>query len=440
MAGQYGRSRARWRLAGGPGLATFEKTSELERPTEEIRLRVTSSKLWLLWLGLLCAACSRSGLGLPDEQHRCLAIAGGRYELSAKVKLDRTDILFLIDTSSSMAAEIEQIRHQLVDVIVPEIRLQVSDPQLGVAVFSDFGEAQVGERSHPYELMQPVTEDIDAVLEATRAIELEFGGDTPESHLEALYQVATGDGLGVYVEPNLDCPDDTHAGVCFREGSFPVVMLFTDAPMRNVRGISRDGIVASEPGDDPNAPDTPFVPYLRKYEETMGALQAQNIRVLGLWSRADEEGLDDLRRIVMDSGALDAQGQPVVIDIGETGSQLGQGVVSSLASVSSGTRHELQLVLEDADETDALDPRTLVTGVRALRAEPLGFARAEGDRFVDVRTGTQVFFEVSFDGTRAPATLQGERFPLRLSVQSSDGVVVSEEIVDVIAQAQCAEP
>jgi hypothetical protein len=390
---------------------------------------------------LLLAGCSRAELTAPDTFHPCVALDPdglSRREISTRVNIDRSDIVLLVDTSSSMADEIERIRNQLVDVLVPEIYKRVSDARLGVAVFSDFGERQLGERSHPYQLMLPMTDDIGRVLDATRRIQLEYGGDTPESQLEALYQVATGDGLGVYVDEGPKCAEGGRGGVCFRSGSFANVMLFTDAPMRGVVGLQPDGSLSWFETLDLGM-EAPFIPYQRKYEETIDALRAENIRVLGLWS-GQGEGLDDMRRVARDTGAVDAAGEPIVLDIGSEGQALGTGIVQALESLSSGARLEVAMEMYDANLGDGLDPRALVTEVRALRAEPADGAVPAGDHFEQVRTGTRVYFEIVFDGSRLPSAAFERRFPMGLQVRADDGSLLSEQTVDLIVlpDGQCA--
>jgi hypothetical protein len=336
-----------------------------------------------------------------------------------------------------MAHEIERIREQLADVLVPQIDERVSDAQLGVAVFSDFGERELGEQSHPYVLLQAITPDVDRVVAATERIELEWGGDSPETQLEALYQVATGEGLGIYVDPGPECPAGSRGGVCFRPGTFAIVMLFTDAPMRNVVGIQPTG----EPSPVEFAGelmDVPYIPYSRGYEETLEALGEAGIHVVGLWSGATE-GLDDMRRVVRDSGSVDAAGQPIVFEIGGRGEELGDGVIRGFEAITSEARYDLQLELADADLEDGVDPRVLVTSVRALSADPAEGAVPAGDRFTSVSAGTRVTFELVFDPSTLPRAAFEQRFPLTLRVVANDGTVLSTETVDVVIGADaCA--
>jgi hypothetical protein len=390
-------------------------------------------------LAAAVGGCSRTPLLSPEPLHPCVPVDPDRPStqiVSAEVDIDRSDILFLVDNSNSMFGEIERIRSQLTDVLVPQIYERVSDARLGVAVFSDFGERQVGERSHPYQLLLPVTDRVDDVLDAVERIELEFGGDNPESQLEALYQTATGEGLGVFIEPGPECADDGRAGVCFRSGSFAIVMLFSDAPMRSVLGIMRSG-EPSRVEVEGGVMNEPFIPVRREYDETIEALKEFSIRVVGLWSGdVDADGVDDMRRVSRDTGALDEAGQPIVFDIGRNGEQLGAGVIGGLEAITAGSRHEVSLELADADLQDGVDPRALVTGIRALRLEPGDGGTAAGDRFVDVRSGTRVFFELTFDASGLPRTELDQRFPLRVSALASDGTRLSDETVDLVIAAE----
>lgn len=391
---------------------------------------------------LALAGCSRSVLGVPDPEHRCLALepeTDSAREVTAEISIDRSDFVFLVDNSSSMADEIARIREQLADVLVPRIYDRVRDARLGVAVFSDFGERRLGVRSHPYVLLQPMSDDIDEVLAATRAIELEFGGDTPESQLEALYQVATGEGLGGYVEKGPDCPGGGRGGVCFRPGSFANVLLFTDAPMRGVVGIQPDGTPSIWETLDLGM-EAPYVPYERKYDETLEALKAENIRVVGLWS-GQGEGIDDMRRVVQESGGINSDGEPIVLDIGTEGEGLGEGVVQALESLRSGARLTVNLELYDADPADGLDPRVLVSEVVPLRVEPEGLGFAVGDHFEEVQAGTEVVFQVRFDTRPLPPAGYERRFPIGMAVRASDGTVLSDQTFDlfVAPAGQCVE-
>jgi hypothetical protein len=229
------------------------------------------------------------------------------------------------------------------------------------------------------------------------------------------------------------CPNETRGGVCFREGSFAVIMLFTDAPMRNVQGATRDGELIPESPFDPRGRDVPFIPYLRQYDETIEALTAEQIRVIGLWSGGGR-GIEDMWRVARDSGALDQDQLPIVYDIGRTGDGLDAGVFESLERVTQGVRLDVLVNLYDADPSDRLDPRELVVAVRPVAAVPLGQTRIDvpGERFRDVATGTEVTFEITIDPRLLPDAARGERFPLGVVIEGDDGTHLHEERVDLL--------
>jgi hypothetical protein len=388
-------------------------------------------------VALLFAACSRSALTLSDALNPCLTLLPNSlstHEVKAKINLDRTDIFFLIDNSVSMGDEIDEIRRRLLDDLVPRIRQEVSDPTIGVGVFADFSGEMENLSSHPYQMLQPLTDDVDEVASAMKGITLEFGGDEEESHLEALFQAATGDGLGVYVPKQEACEPGTQGGACFRDGAFRVIMLFTDARMRSVKGLLPDGSTAPESGDDPAGVNKPFLPNIRTYDETIDALRKKNVRVLGLWSGTNG-GIDDLQRVARDTGALDEDGKPIVFDIGREGTALGDGVLGTLRSVASGLRRTVDLTIEDGDPEDGLDARALVKAVRAVSSAPVDGATPQGERFTNARAGTLLNFEVVLDTSIVPSTAFDQRFPLKLSVVSSDGTRVWQEMLDVVVAA-----
>jgi hypothetical protein len=388
-------------------------------------------------LGSGLAACSRTPLLSPAPLHACLPIDPSGVSsriVSADVQLVRSDILFLVDNSASMEDEIDRIRKQLRDVLAPQIRARLPDSDLALAVFSDFG-SYMGAPSHPYLLLQPMTEDEEQVRTATKEIDLEYGGDEAESQLEALYQAATGKGYGIYIKAKTDCPPETHGGVCFRNGSFAIVLLFTDAPMRNVTGLLPSGNLAPEEPFDRFSADAPYIPYVRTYDETIEALNKEHIHVLGLWSGTGG-GLDDMRRVARDTEAVDESGEPIVFDIGPKARALGDGVVSTIAALTAAVSIDVRLVALDGDPEDGLDPTTLITSVRAMRAEPADGAVPDGERFAKVHTGTRVFFEVEFDTSSLPPTDAAQRYPLALQVEGVDGTLLSQQTLDLVVAAR----
>ncbi len=141
------------------------------------------------------------------------------------------DVFINMDVTGSMADEINNLRAALSGEIIPAIQAQVPDTEFGAGSFADFPLAPYGDplTDQPFRLLQPITANITDVQIAVGTYVAAGGSDGPESNIEALYQIATGEGLvgpaPTSVAPNMD----GIGGVGFREGSFPIVVSITDA-------------------------------------------------------------------------------------------------------------------------------------------------------------------------------------------------------------------
>lgn len=157
------------------------------------------------------------------------------------------DVFFNVDTTGSMAGPIANLQSSLVSVMA-SIQAGVDDTQVGVGSFEDFpvdGYGDVncnGTADQPFTLMQAITDSIPMAQAAANLLALGgpggppigCGADGPESNVEALYQIATGDGLLGPQPTFVAVNHDGLGGVGFREGSLPVVIPITDA-------LSHDG-------------------------------------------------------------------------------------------------------------------------------------------------------------------------------------------------------
>jgi hypothetical protein len=226
------------------------------------------------------------------------------------------DVLFLMDTTGSMSGEIAQIQARLRDTIIPGLAAEIADVRFAVARFDDFPVGGYGSGSdRPFELRQAITSSVTATQTAVNGLAASGGGDGPESQVEALYQSATGAGIGTWTPP-ASCG----SGVgypCFRSGATPIVLLFTDADFHNGPGGAY-----SYAGVSP----TPHT-----YAQAVAALNGIGAKVLGLMSGSAAR--DDLEAIARDTGALAADGSPIVFDIGSDGRLLGPEVVRAVQTL-----------------------------------------------------------------------------------------------------------
>jgi len=226
------------------------------------------------------------------------------------------DVVFLMDTTGSMSGEISQIQARLRDTIIPGLAAEIADVRFAVARFDDFPVGGYGSGGDiPFQHIQNITDSVSATQAAVNTFRAAGGNDGPESQVEALYQTATGEGIGSWV------PRSACAGAggypCFRAGATPIILLFTDADFHNGRGGS--------------FPYSGVVPTPHTYAQAVAALNAIDAKVLGLMSGAAAR--DDLENIARDTGAMAADGSPIVFDIGTDGRSLGDDVVRAIQTL-----------------------------------------------------------------------------------------------------------
>jgi len=384
---------------------------------------------------LMIAGCgSKTGLDVPDvvvppiPPPPCVELpndplANVTVDLATEAELKRADVFFLIDTTQSMQDEIEQIRKRLRDRIAPAIYAQIPDTYFGVGTFSDFPLPDYGGPDDvPFVMERQLTGDLADVQGAVELVRLANGSDEPEAHVEALYQVATGEGLGTYIEASLGCPAGGVGSACFRQDAFPVIMLFTDAPMHG-------GPSSGNPyGDD-------VVPRPHSYEEMLSALRRNRIRVLGLWSGPSDGTRADLVSTVRDTGGLDSNGDPIVFNIGQGGERLDTGVADVLREYARSVIFNIGAVALDPTPDDGVDVTNFVESITPLRADPMsGVDRIDpvAGTFEGVVSGTRVTFQIALRvGSYSPGPT-AQRFRLQIDFRTGGSTYIGTGLVDLV--------
>lgn len=167
-------------------------------------------------------------------------------DIPADTVFYKADVIFLVDVSSSYRDDITQFKEQARQII-GAFKESGVDVRIGVASFSDFPTKPYGSilaGDYPFLLDQPLTSDADRVVEAINGLRVRIGGDTPESQLEALYQLSSSSSVG------------------WRKGAFPIIFLATDAKFHN------SDLEAEYPGHG--------------LSDTVQVLKSKAIRVYGL--------------------------------------------------------------------------------------------------------------------------------------------------------------
>lgn len=351
--------------------------------------------LGLLSIGALLGACgARTGLPVPDAEPANMRDGGmpdaGRdtcielppdgspvaLELEVEAVVGRADVTFLIDTTASMGEEIERIRQSLRDRIGPAIADAIPDSRIAVATFADFPISPYGTPGEdlPFVLRLPASNDITSVQAAVNGIDLDDGMDAPESQVEALYQLMTGEGIGPWVAPAVGCPGGGFGFACLRSDAIPVVLLFTDASFHN----AYDGSNAYRgfPGG--------IVPH--RYSDARDVLQERGARVIGFDSGrgAPRESLEALAR---DTNTTDGS-QPLVYSIGVRGEGLSTSVVEAIETFAGTVRQDISAELVSV-------PMGLDVAIEPISALPAsGIDGIVDGVFVGAQAHTRLFWNL----------------------------------------------
>jgi hypothetical protein len=121
------------------------------------------------------------------------------------------DVVLLADTTGSMGSALDNV-HANVPAIVDTVTGAQSNARFAVAEYKDFGDPFAFRVNQALTANETdIQQGVDAWLPATG------GGDTPESWINALFEVATG-------------------AIAFRPGSTKIVAIFGDAPSHDPSG------------------------------------------------------------------------------------------------------------------------------------------------------------------------------------------------------------
>lgn len=348
----------------------------------------------------------RECIEVPPDRERVLAA------LTLPASLRVADVMFVIDSSASMRDEIDGVRRGLRDRVVPGVRALIPDAAFGVALFGEFPvppHAREGSDVGPYLLRTPITSDVGRVEVALEDTPVWGNLDDPEAAVEAVTQVATGEGLAPWIPASVGCPGGGSGGACFRADSFHVVLLVTDAPMHN-----------GPPGVDPIAPYA-FRPAPHDYADALAALAAADAIVVGLGATDSlrPSALPHLAAMARDTGAVDGAGTPLAFDIGGSGDGIGEQVVAAIQRLAEGVPLEVDAIVEDRPG-DTIDARTLVVAVRPVSATPPdGVGSVDATTFHRVRPGTRLTFELELDVSSLPPSSTRREIPARVVLRES---------------------
>ncbi len=346
--------------------------------------------------------------------------------------LQVADVYFLIDTTGSMGAAIDNVTASL-SSLSTEIRARIPNVQLGVGQYRDFPNsnslldfnAYGSPGDMPYANEQSITDDLSAVQSALGRLSAGGGADGPESSTEALYQTATGEGArwtfaaggAPFNLPAGTCPSvPDEVGVrrgypCFRPGALPIIVLVTDAEFHNGPGGA-------------NA-YTGITPAPHTFDQAVTALNGIGARFIGVsvgaGPRAHEEAVARM------TGTVDLSGSPLVYDA--SGGTVSTAIVEGIETLAGRTPQDVDTETENVPgNPDDFDARLFVKSVVPLRgcngpicdASPgVTYTSMDERAFYAVVPGTLVDFTVRFHNDVRPPAATAQIFRATIVVRGN---------------------
>jgi len=202
----------------------------------------------------------------------------------------RTDVFFSMDTTGSMSGAVTNLRSGL-SGIMAETRGRVADAAFGVGQWEDFPVGFFGSFGDlPWRLLRSMTTDSAAAQLGVNALTLHGGSDYAEAGYEALYQLATGDGISWTPVTAGSVPPYTGAGnggVGFRDGTLPIVLHITDATSHEASEYIAAGITQAH-----------------SKAQAFAVLQALGARVVSINNAWDNTNVAQLSEISSTTGAV----------------------------------------------------------------------------------------------------------------------------------------
>ncbi len=259
--------------------------------------------------------------------------------LSFSTKIEAVDILIIFDRSASMSTEAANLKNEIKSGIIDAIASKYDDPDFAAYGLMGFGYSEL------YKLYQTMTLDIDAIKNSVDTLD---ANEDDEMTIEAIYQVATGEGIkGKYYHqvmgqqmlakqvniPKMDCTGELGniGGACFRQKSMPIFIVITDEKFAECLLASEStGMGCRWEWADPDA---------HSRAEALAAMGGIGAKFIGIDSGFDDNGSrtdqakDDFKLFAEYTGSLDAEGKPFTYHTENAngtgiGGQIGDAVIA----------------------------------------------------------------------------------------------------------------
>ncbi|MCP4873185.1 MAG: hypothetical protein GY898_31205 [Proteobacteria bacterium] len=333
----------------------------------------------------------------------------------------QADVMFVLDTTCSMSGVLNTMTSNFSSVVST---ITIPNLAFGVAEYDDFSYSDFGDSGYgdlPFRMHQQITTNTSSVQGALAGLSTRSGYDWTESGMEALFQTATGRGYDQDCDNNMDSTTDVPpfiavasgpdqdafagnvsgiynaglpgdiGGVGFREGSVPIVVYATDAPLRD---------------PDIGDPVPPACSDPAGSSDVASAFNDIGGKLIGVGTTSDPIGqMNNLANATGSLADLDGNGSPDPLVFQGSSSATVTFVIDGIEALSNGGQFDLTLEVVD-------DPYDFVTEISPTE-------------YADVPVGTEVTFEVTlFPGVPQTTSDQVFIFPMQVL---GDGVSVLAE-------------
>lgn len=364
-------------------------------------------------------------------------------------KIKNVDVVFAMDTTSSMSGSITNLKDALSGSLLAD--LQAAIPSVGLAIvdYRDYPVSPYGTKGSlftsadwPVRVRQKVTTTLTAAQLAVGGYRAGGGGDSPESQIPAMQHILTGEALswsGGTVAKATNTPG-TWGGVDFRPGAVPILVNITDIDWHG----------------EGHAPYDFVTPTMASLKAAFGATSALFVNV----TSGDESQANDLSDATGSHLAAAAFGgtcgtgqcctgvngaaRPPDGPSGrcrlnfrhDDGAGLGTSITRAIQAISVGASYDVRAVASnDPKNANGTDATRFIQAIRAMEegssaagcpAAPAKDTDNDGvkDTFLAVTVGTKVCFEViPAKNTSVPPENEPQFFSAFVDVVGAQGNV-----------------
>lgn len=393
--------------------------------------------------------------------------------LNFSTVLRTADVYFLFDTTGSMGGELTNLRSAMTTGtfipgcpggVIGAIKCVIPDSWFGVGRHDDMPVSPYGSSGSgdvAYQNLLDLGDNPAAAQTAVNTLGLHYGNDWPESQTVALWATVTGRGLQGYFGTRTGCPAGRFGYPCFRNGSIPIVMLFTDAAFHN--GVGNTNAYANNVlfagGSNTGTLGTQRTP---RFDEMIDEMNDRGVKVITVESSGRyAPAMADFNALAAGTGSLVGGGANAVYSINANGTGLGPAVVQAVVDLANYARMDVTARAEDNPATP-VDERCFVRSpvgaaigtIRLSNPAAGEVAPYAAGRCVDPPTaiggqpvvarqclpGTQVNFRADFLNNCVTATAVQQVFTFEIVVRGNGSYELGRVPVTIVVPPSAFPP